>query len=225
MKILALETATSACSAALWKDGSVAARRLEGMARGQSEALMGMVGGVLDEAECAFSDLDLLAVTVGPGAFTGLRIGLAAARGFAVAQGLPCLGVTTLETVAHQVPEDERDGKTLLVVLETKREDIYAQAFDAGLKPLGKPEAAPPGGLARLLPAGPVLLAGDAALRALEELRDASLSAAPGFPDAAAVAEIASRRWRPGEALCPPAPLYLRPPDASIPKNGGRLRP
>ena len=133
MNILALDTATSSCSAALWKDGGVRSRRLRTMAHGQSEVLMGMVREVLAEAACGFSELNLLAVTTGPGSFTGLRVGLAAARGLALACGLPCLGVTTLETVAHQVNEGERAGKTLLVVLESKRDDVYAQAFGAGL--------------------------------------------------------------------------------------------
>ncbi len=115
MRILALDTATSACSAALWHDGRVCARRLVRMERGQSEALMPMVLDVLAEAGCGFSQLDLLAVTVGPGAFTGLRIGLAAARGMALASGIPCLGVTTLEAVAHGVPEGERAADPLLV--------------------------------------------------------------------------------------------------------------
>ena len=141
MKVLALDTATSACSAALWEDGAVRARRLTITERGQAEALMPMVLAVLEEAGEDFAGLDLLAVTVGPGAFTGLRIGLAAARGMALAAGLPCLGVTTLEAVAHGVGADERARATLLVALETKRADLYVQAFDGGLQPLGEPRA------------------------------------------------------------------------------------
>ena len=104
MRLLALDTATAACSVALWRDGAVLARRFEAMLRGQSEALMPMVGAVLAEAGCGFKDLDAIAVTVGPGAFTGLRIGLAAARGMALAAELPLIGVTTLEAVVHGVP-------------------------------------------------------------------------------------------------------------------------
>ena len=76
MIVLAMDTSTSACSAALWADGRILARRLSPMARGQSEALMPMVAEVMAEAGLDFKALDLLAVSVGPGAFTGLRIGL-----------------------------------------------------------------------------------------------------------------------------------------------------
>ncbi len=228
MRILALDTATSACSAALWRDGSVCARRLARMERGQSEALMPMILDVLAEAGCGFSQLDLLAVTVGPGAFTGLRIGLAAARGMALASGVPCLGVTTLEAVAHGVPEGERAADPLLVVLDTKRADVYAQVFAPDLEPLGPPKALLPGALSGLVPAGRILVAGDAAARAAGALAEAGitvvLSAASGMPDAATVAGLAARRWRPGEPVDAPAPLYLRPPDARPATGGGRGR-
>lgn len=139
MQILAFDTAAAACSAALWRDGTVRARRLEPMARGQAEALLPMVRAVLDEAGAAFADLDLLAVTVGPGAFTGLRIGLAAARGLALATGLPCLGVTTLEAVAQAVPAAARTGDAILAVLDTRRDDVYAQTFGNDLNPWTRP--------------------------------------------------------------------------------------
>jgi len=227
MRILALDTATSACSVALGQDGRILARRFEMMERGQSEALMPMVQEVMGDA--GFETLDLLAVTVGPGAFTGLRIGLAAARGMALAAGLPCLGVTTLEAVAHGVAESERDGSTLLVVLESKRSDVYAQAFSPRLEPLDAVAAAAPEDLDGLLPDGPVVLVGDGAGRADTALagtgRRVVLSSAPGVPDAALVAAIAGQRWRPGLAPPLPVPLYLRPPDARPAAHGGRLRP
>ena len=251
MNILSLDTALAACSAALWRDGAIAARRFAPMVRGQSEALMPMVRQVLAEAGAGFADIDLVAVTIGPGAFTGLRIGLAAARGLALATGRPCLGVTTLEAVAAGVAAAERDAGTVLVVLETKRADVYAQSFGAKsvggeLKPLDSPRAVvperlvgavapgtPPAfnirghpvapGVAGAPPAfgirghpvapGPLVVAGDAAPRVAAVLGDAgvpaSLSAAPGLPDAAVVARLAARRWRPGQVLAPPSPLYL----------------
>ncbi|MCH7931874.1 MAG: tRNA (adenosine(37)-N6)-threonylcarbamoyltransferase complex dimerization subunit type 1 TsaB, partial [Proteobacteria bacterium] len=94
MNVLALDTATAACSVALWSDGTVLAQRFATMARGHAEALMPMVEAVMAEAGLAFADLDLVATTVGPGTFTGLRVGLAAARGLALAGGLPIVGVT-----------------------------------------------------------------------------------------------------------------------------------
>ncbi|MBE0531054.1 MAG: tRNA (adenosine(37)-N6)-threonylcarbamoyltransferase complex dimerization subunit type 1 TsaB, partial [Rhodospirillales bacterium] len=174
MKLLALDTATAACSVAVWVDGTIRAQCLRPMARGQSEALMPMVVAALAEAGLAFADLDAVAATVGPGAFTGLRIGLAAARAMALAAGLPCLGVTTLEAVAANVPEAECQGAAILVVLDAKRADLYAQVFSADLEPLTEPRAVLPADLAGLLPEGPVVVAGDAAALAVEVLAGAA---------------------------------------------------
>ena len=222
MRVLALDTATSACSVASWADGEVRARRFAAMERGQSEALMPMVLEVLAEEASRVCDFDLLAVTTGPGAFTGLRIGLAAARGMALASGLPCEGVTTLEAVARGAADMGRIEGTLLVALEAKRADIYAQAFTADLDPLGPPQALLPGRLADLVPTGPVVVVGDAAEQAMEALARAGVgavvSAASGTPDAGRIAAIAAERWTPSAPREPPSPLYLRPPDVTLPK-------
>ena len=128
MKVLGLDTATSGCSAALWEGtvGSVGAarvtvRRSAPMARGQAEVLVPLAQEVLAEAGAAFDDLDRIAVTVGPGAFTGLRIALAAARGIAVARDLPVVGITSFDAIAHGVPEAERAGRYLLVAVDSRR--------------------------------------------------------------------------------------------------------
>ncbi len=221
----------SACSVALWRDGGVGAGRFAAMERGQSEALMPMVMEVLGEAGATFPELDLIAVTTGPGAFTGIRIGLAAARGMALAADLPCLGVTTLDVVAEGVGRDRPAGSAILVVLNAKRKDVYAQAFDAGLTPMGPPRAVPARGLADMARASggnPVVVVGDAAAEAVAALAQSGVAAvpgdAPGISDAAVLAFIAAGRWRPGMVPPAPAPLYLRPPDATLPRNGGRRR-
>ncbi len=231
MHILGFDTATSACSAALWRNGHITARRFETMAKGHSEHLMGMIEEVMKDAGAEYPDLDLIAVTTGPGGFTGIRIGLAAARGLAFAADLPCLGVTTLEAIAHGIEETEREGGTVLVAIESKRADIYAQVFGPRLEPLGEARAVLPEDLASQLKEkrDRILVAGDGAGRAIEGLKaggmKAVLSQAPGMPDAAVVAALAAERWVPNAALDRPRPLYLRPPDAKAPKNGGRLRP
>lgn len=232
MKILAFDTAASACSAAIWRDGRLAAHRYERMERGQSEALIPMVMATLADAGESLAVLDLIAVTVGPGAFTGLRIGLAAAKGFSLATGIPCLGVSTFEAVAHAVPQQERESARLLVVLETKREDVYAQAFDAALHPLTAPAAVTLEALADFMrphAKSRLLIAGDAAARTLAALGAEGSRLEPvggaGVPDARHVAAIAAVRFRPDMQLPPLAPLYLRPPEARLPKAGGRLRP
>ena len=244
MKILAFDSATSACSAAVWCDGEIAARRFEAMERGQSETLVPMVKEVMKEAGWGFDHLDLLAVTIGPGAFTGVRIGLAAARGMAVASGLPVVGVTTLEAVAHGVDASARAGRALVVAIDAKRTDFYAQSFAPDLVPLGPPRALMPEMVAGFLPPGRVLIAGAGApqlraaltayTRAGRTFADdrprcgpdrVRFSPGPGAPDAVHVAAIAATRANEAVPGAMPRPLYLRPPDARLPANGARRRP
>lgn len=216
MKILALDSATSACSVALWQDGSLRAHRFAAMERGQSEVLVPMVAEVMAEAGAAFAALDLLAVTVGPGAFTGIRIGLSTARALALAAGKPLAGIATAEAVAAAVPEAERAGRTVLVVLDSRREELWVQAFDAQLRPVGEIQALTPLQVADL-PLGPVVLAGDAGDMVAPLMPGATLATSAGAPDAAVVAALAARRWAEGTAL-PAEPLYLRPADVTMPK-------
>ena len=215
MLVLALDSATAACSVALWENGVLHAHRLAVMARGQAEALIPMVETVMKRAGLGFADLDLIATTVGPGTFTGIRIGLAAVRGLALATGLPIAGVTTTEAVAAAIPEAERHGRAVLVALDSKRDDPWAQAFAADLTPLSPPAALTPLAAAALA-SGPAIVAGDAADRILPLMNDAVAAATPGHPDAAVVAALGARHWRNGTAL-PPHPLYLRPADVTLP--------
>jgi tRNA threonylcarbamoyladenosine biosynthesis protein TsaB len=200
------------------------------MERGHAEALMPMVIEVLAAAGCVFADLDMVAVTVGPGSFTGLRIGLAAARGMALAADLPCFGITTLEAVAESIDLRRYSDRTVLAALDSKQGNIFAQAFGAVDRPLGPPLAVSADDLPRLLPtrmppARPVVVAGSAAAWAVRVLTDAAVdavAAASTIPVAVAVAAIAARR-RPAGATSShsPSPLYLRPADTG-PIDGGR---
>jgi tRNA threonylcarbamoyladenosine biosynthesis protein TsaB len=100
MLVLAIDTALNACSAALVRDGQTLCARIEPMARGQAERLAVLVDEIMGEAGIGFPQIDAIAVTRGPGAFTGLRVGLAFARGMALALNKPCLGFSTLEVLA-----------------------------------------------------------------------------------------------------------------------------
>jgi tRNA threonylcarbamoyladenosine biosynthesis protein TsaB len=228
VKILALDTSTSSCSVTFWADG-VKAWRAATMERGHAEALMPMVVDVMAEAGAAFPELDLVALTVGPGSFTGLRIGLAAARGMALAAGRPCLGITTLEAVAESIDRRRLVDEVVLAVLDSKRGDIFAQAFAAADRPLGPPTAVPADDLEGVIPARtasvhPVAVVGSAAETAVRVLTDAgrqAVVAAVAVPVASAVAAIAARRHRHGaKSGPPPSPLYLRPPDTGPLRRG-----
>jgi tRNA threonylcarbamoyladenosine biosynthesis protein TsaB len=151
-----------------------------------------------------------------------LRIGLAAARGMALAAGIPCIGVTSLEAIAEGIEPEQRAGRMLLVTLDSKRGDLFAQVFDAGGPPLGDPVAVSFDGLMGILPPQPVVVAGTAASAVVESLVQRGLDAVraegTGCPHANDVARVAARRWAAGNTSDrPPAPLYLRVPDTGPP--------
>jgi tRNA threonylcarbamoyladenosine biosynthesis protein TsaB len=208
--ILALDAAGAACSAAVWRGDGLAAHRRQAMARGHAEALMPLVLEVLRAATLDFADLGLVAVGVGPGSFTGIRIALAAARGIGLAAGLPVVGADSFSAVAAAVFAHERAGRSLLVAIDSKRQEIFGQYYDPALAPLGAPVVASPEALLARRPAGPLLVAGDAA-DLLPEAPQFARASGPGLPDAAAIAALAAA----GQAHLPPRPLYLRAPDVT----------
>ena len=230
VSVLGMDTSAAACSAALWRDGGAVAREHAPMARGHAEALMPMVERVMRGT--AYETLDAVAVTAGPGAFTGLRIGLAAARGIALAAGIPAIGVSAFAAIAAAVPAREFAGRALAVAIDTKRGDVYLQVFDETRQSLGLGRVAGRAEIAALLPKEPLLVAGDgadivaAALAA--EGRDFEVAAGRDPPDAAAVAALGAallaEARRTGAPLPPPEPLYLRAPEATPLALQGRPR-
>lgn len=218
--VLGIDSATDACSAAILSDGNVTARRFERLRRGHAERLIPLVKAVIAEANISFTDLDLIATTVGPGGFTGLRIGLASARGLALASERPLIGVTTLEAVARA--QSARDIP-LLVALDTKRADIYIQIFEPDGVPLSEPAALMPSDIPSLLPDGPIAVVGTAGERVTAALTSPThvqfIAEAPQLPDAAIVATIGEERYagRSDTARTSLKPLYLRVPNAHLP--------
>lgn len=227
--ILALDSACGACSVAVLRDGGIQAESFAVMPRGQSEKLIPMVEAAMRDAGCAFADLDAVAVTVGPGAFTGIRIGLSSARGLALAAGVPVIGVTTTQAVAAACRAAEGG---IVVAMETKRADIYIEAFAPDGGSLYGPAAIPLEEVVAHLPGVRRLtLCGDGAGRLKPVLEAAGLAvtldSAAVQPKARDVALLAAVRWQMEGAegfSVPPAPLYLRPPDVSKPKQMPRLR-
>ena len=214
MKVLGIDCAGSACAAAILADGRIVASRCEAMAQGQAEALMPMIEAVLTAARLTVDTLDLIAVTVGPGSFTGLRTGLAAARGLALASGKPLTGVTSFAAVADTVAEDV--GETPLVVaLESKRAELYLQRFDR--RAAGAPVLVPANQWASFVPAETFVIAGDGAERFAAELsgKDFRVAERYAHSNAVAAARLGSGSWQSGTT--PPAPLYLRAPDVTVP--------
>ena len=211
MIVLAIDTTLGACSAAVLDDGAVLASVSEPMQRGHQERLAPLVAETMAAAGLGFGELDRIGVTVGPGSFTGLRVGLAFAKGFALALDIPCVGIGALEALAASHPDD---GVTAAVV-DAGRGQIYLQLFDTGAA-RGPPEVAAledaPERIRRLAAGAPLTLMGSAVALAeqMPGVRFVRLTA----PDPVAVARLAAAA--PASAA-PPRPLYLRAPDARLP--------
>jgi tRNA threonylcarbamoyladenosine biosynthesis protein TsaB len=203
--ILAFDTSVAACSVALCRGETVLARAGALMERGQAEALVPMIEDVMAQANLAYRDLDRLAVTIGPGSFTGVRVGLATARGLGLATGKPIVGMATTDVLAAAVPAQERAGRGLVAAIDTKRGDLYVQRFDEnGDGPL----ALSPDALPAWLGPGEIVAVGDGAAAVVAALGPcAVLSRAEAMPDPVVLARLAAHRT---PAL--PLPLYVHPP-------------
>src|SRR5215475_1857468 len=143
MRVLAIDTALGACAAAVLdtERGGIVASESIPMVRGHAEALMPLVGRVMEKANLEFLELDRVAVTVGPGSFTGLRVGVAAARGIAVAAAKPAVGLTTL--AAYAAPYVATDDQAPLVVaINARNNQVYMQLFGNGGRTLIQPKLA-----------------------------------------------------------------------------------
>jgi tRNA threonylcarbamoyladenosine biosynthesis protein TsaB len=219
-RILALDSSGAACSAALWRRDAVVARRYRPMTRGHAEALMPIIVETVAAAGETLHALSAVAVTVGPGAFTGIRIGLAAARGIGLAANIPVVGVTTFAAVAEAVSEAERAGRKLLVLLDSKRGDVFVQQFSSARAAVGSPMILVPDALLRRLTSDSFILAGDGIAVVRPHLDAADLdvayAAADGPANAFWVAQLAARSVADRTGL-PPTPLYLRAPEVRSP--------
>ncbi len=222
MKILALDTALGACSAAVLNSGRVLAEQHEIMLRGHAEALAPMVQRVMRDAGLPFSALDAIAVTIGPGTFTGQRVGLAFARALAVALKVPVRGTTTLEAMAEEALATNAQAQCAIVAADAKRAEIYLSIVAADGRMLVAPQLLPIGEMTAMISAisgesgRAVVLAGTAASMIIPLLDQAGFDAVDSGvrqPKASYVAVAAGRRPRPEGAR----PLYLRPPDAKLP--------
>ncbi len=237
--ILALDCAGPACSVAYRRAGQTLSARHEAMTRGHADRIAPMMRDVLAEAKQIGAHLDeadgfAVAVVIGPGAFTGIRIAMAAAQGLALARGAPLLGVTRFEAVLQALASTDcagvEDHRTL-IALETKRTDYYGQAFQAG-RPVMDPLAASARSLCdRTLESdGAALLAGDAANRfrndpEIAERAERFILSDPIEVTAVHVAQAAAAQMsQPGRetASRPVRPLYLRPADTGAPGTSGR---
>jgi tRNA threonylcarbamoyl adenosine modification protein YeaZ len=215
LRILALDSALARCAAAVVDNSEVVAARQAEAARGHAALLPVMARDVLTDAVTHATALDLIAVTVGPGSFTGIRAGLALAHGIALGAGVPVIGVTVGEALADSLPH--LGERALWVAIDSRRGRVFlerdasavAVALDALTAPVGK-----------------VAVAGDAAAAVAARLaaQDADVMLTDArLPLARHIAVVADRRFRGALRPLPAQPLYIDPPEARMPAGG--LRP
>jgi tRNA threonylcarbamoyl adenosine modification protein YeaZ len=215
MRVLAIDTSCGAASVAAFDGAARAtlASRVQPMKQGHAEALAPMVEAAMAEVEGGFASLDAIAATIGPGSFTGIRIGLAFARAIAVALDKPAIGVSTLVAFAAPLLAEPQPG-IIVSAIDARHGAVYYQAFEATGRPLFAPRVGTPLEAVRAVGAGPARFAGDAAEILAAEARRAGLpcEAHPAaYPDIVAVARIGLAA---DPATSPPRPLYIKPPDA-----------
>ena len=221
MLILAIDTALDACSAAVLDTNAnrIVAHESQPMKRGHAEALMPLIARTMKTAAIPFARLDRIAVTTGPGSFTGLRVGLSAARGIALAAHKPVVGVTTL--TAFAAPVVSENGKhPIISAIDARHDHVYFQVVGGDGSPLVKPNVAP---IAEALEAsrfGAPHLVGNAA-NILADRWPAD--APPPFTvEPLPAPDIAWVAWL-GAAVdpqsAPARPYYLRAADAKPPKD------
>jgi tRNA threonylcarbamoyl adenosine modification protein YeaZ len=224
MRVLAIDTALEACSAAVFDTelGAVVASESLPMRRGHAEALMPLIARVMNAAESDFGGLERIAVTVGPGSFTGLRVGISAARGIALAAARPAVGLSTLSAfAAPHIAGDAR--KPVVAAIDARLQHVYLQIFGTGGRALMPPRIVSIGDGARAAAAEPARVVGSGA----GMLAAAWPAGAPApvvvdpraAPDIEWVARLGAAATEP---LTPPRPLYLRAPDAQ-PQDAARL--
>jgi tRNA threonylcarbamoyladenosine biosynthesis protein TsaB len=224
MRVLAIDTALEACSAAVLEteQDAIVAHESIIMSRGHAEALIPLLARVLDRAELDFAAIDRVAVTTGPGSFTGLRVGIAAARGLGLAGGKPVVGISTLAAYAAPFLA-ANDSVPVVAVIDARHDHVYLQAFGPGGRSVFGPRLVPLREALRVATAGAPRLTGNAAKMMVADWpfgeRPPSAIEQRAAPDIDWVAQLGAAAADTGT---PPKPLYLRAPDAQ-PQDAAQL--
>jgi tRNA threonylcarbamoyl adenosine modification protein YeaZ len=231
MSILAFDTCLGAVSAAVsWRgpEREMLREAYELRSAGHAERLLPMIAEVMDGAGLAFSELDRIAVTLGPGGFTGVRVGIAAARGLALASGKPVVAATSLAVMAHRAEEmlaamgETLGARRLMVAVDARRGALYVQSFAPGAVAPAEAQLLTSVEAARSLEPRGAVVVGSGATAVADAAKAAGVTVEPRFPDlqphARNLAAMAERLTPVGRVR----PLYLRLPDVR-PQDGAML--
>lgn len=222
MKLLLIDTALNACTVGICDDDRILAAETGQGGKGHAERLLPAIEAARLAAGIDLAQLDGLAVTIGPGSFTGIRTGLSVARGLALALGKPVWGIISTQAIARDAALRHPDAEIIWAVIDARRDEVYLQGFQAG-QPLGPPELLSlQHALKRIGDDASVLLAGSGAALLAPDLPRARLAASPHDPSPhdpslPALLNLALQAAAADPHPAPPLPLYIRPPDAALP--------
>ena len=224
MRVLAIDTALAACSAAVLdteQPGVLASESLP-MVRGHAEALVPMLADLMRHAEQTFAAIDRIVVTTGPGSFTGLRVGIAAARGIGLAAEKPVVGVSTLSAYAAPHLADD-DTTQVVAAIDARHDHVYLQVFGAAGRIAVAPRLAALSEAVRAASEAPSRIVGSAAQAIADRLPAGAATPLCVDPrDAPDIVWVARMGAVLPEGQAPPKPQYLRAPDAQ-PQNAAQL--
>lgn len=223
MILLAIDTSSNLCAAAIYDCSSdrLLAAKSENIGRGHAERLMGLLGEVLEEAGIAYRDVGKIVATSGPGSFTGIRVGLATARGLALGLGIEAIGVNVLEVIAYQ-HNVSKTHKPIVVAMDAKRGEVFMQVFSAKGMHLTKPVAVPVDLIGQYLPDQPFRIAGSASsiitnmISAIPSCQKFKVCSNQSAADIGIISKFAATLIDVSEK---PVPLYLRSADAKPQQN------
>jgi tRNA threonylcarbamoyladenosine biosynthesis protein TsaB len=219
MRVLAIDTALAACSAAVLDtaqktlNGGILASDSLPMVRGHAEALMPLLARVIKSSGLLFAELDRVVVTTGPGSFTGLRVGLAAARGLGVATGIPVIGISTLSAYAAPYLGTHSEAP-VVAAIDARHNNVYLQVFAPRGRTLVAPRLAPLGEAVRAASAAASCIVGSAAKAIASEVPQSMAPVLVDAREAPDITWIAETGAALPESESPPKPEYLRAPDA-----------
>lgn len=228
--VLACDTSQQACSVALALSDGTIIERLEETGRGHTEKLPLMIADILTSSGVSLKDIGRLGVTIGPGTFAGVRVGLAAMRAIRISHRLPIYSITTTHALAlplQQMP-GVNEGRQSIVAIDARRGELYCQIFDAQGFPISDAMAHTPEALVEIIEEQGITRAntiGSGAEILAAQMRRVELTRLeiPFWPQAGLIADWVAHQKALEENTPPPEPLYLRPPDAALPSASSYL--